>query len=289
MNGTHKKHSEVRRRAHSDMLRTKRKSEAPLLTEERDANGVRTKRRPPVRIPKEVQYAKPFFVVWTEGSERVDPVCIARSHAEAQRMVEALRAELKDYVAAGGSLRGEERSIEYFYSNHKGYVFEWDADAAIARRVRFHEDSFDEFNSQERLASDELFGRQLRVEVNAHIYSEPLENGEVRQMVLWGDMDSSSMAFAATEDGGIIYARFWRAIRARPYAMIETLRAIYTGGRAYDTIPSVADIEAAELEHHRLYEDDDSKSDQQAEREEEPSRPGSSSNTNDGVADGTDE
>lgn len=274
------------------MFRTKRKSEAPLLTKERDANGVRTKRRPPVRIPKEVQYAKPFFVVWTEDSDRIDPVCIARSHAEAQRMVDALRDELKDYVAAGGTLRGEERSIKYFYSNHKGYVFEWDADAAIARRVRFGEDSFDEFDSQERRASDELFGRQLRVEVNAHIYSEPLENGEVRQMVLWGDMDSSSMAFAATEDGGIIYARFWRAIRARPYAMIETLRTIYTGGRAYDTIPSVGDIEAAELEHRRLYhddDDDDSKSAEQAEREEEPSRPGSNSNTNDGVADGADE
>lgn len=205
----------------------------------------------------------PFFaVVFTKDSEEVNPVCFAKSYSDAQRKVDALRAELCAYTEAGGGLRGEERFTSFFCCDSKGNVFEWDWKEEKAKFTRYPTDPEASGYKEKRA------GKKIWVNIDEELYPR-IGEGYVRT-VLYGDITTASMVFSAKECATEeVHAGFWRNIRKLPYSTIEALREIYALVGDYQKIPTEDSIKKIA----KGLESDEEDSDPEVEKAEADSEP----------------
>lgn len=196
---------------------TKRKQyDAGSSLSERESSAERAKRRCE-RIKLQHSRYPPFFaIVWHRDWDGVSPVCFASSHWDAQRKVDALRAELDAYVSAGGDFRGEERTIRYGYATTDGDCWRSKPDGEKTP------DSESDEGSARRAA---------KVSIEDLLY----HRGDRRPLM--GDDDSASMEFAANQGVSRTRKRFWDNVKNLSYGTIQTLRSIYAVAGSYRAIP----------------------------------------------------
>ncbi len=173
--------------------------------------------------------AAPAFVVWEDDAgERPLAVYFAASHAQAIAAVVALKCELAAFNAAGGVMKGYERTMDYFYSDASGALY-LVTDAGEARPVR-HGDRHD--RKRFPVDADSDYHRRrgvLCVDIKSCLGVPTCEQ------------DTGALAWYVTQGyagGKKMKRRFWNAIGALPEHTIATLRAIYATNREYERVPA---------------------------------------------------
>lgn len=170
------------------------------------------------------------FTVWTQFDGDYAKYCVVDTHIEAHARVEALKKEAEAYIAAGGRLP---KGTFYFYTNRDGAVFDSSVeDGEVKWKLAVRTDNY---RDKGYTSKKEKIGTLIRVDMTK------ADDG------LWGEEHTSSMKFAATEDGGRISIAFWRNILKLDKKVIGVLRKVYTKGD-YNNLPTEADLEAEEKE-----------------------------------------
>lgn len=208
-----------------------------------------------------------FAIVWLKSWADIEPVCFAASHKDAHKKVEALNEELAAFIDAGGDLRGDEDSIEYFYTTSDGKRWKYTTDGEPPTPLLYVGGSENCLKDHYTTKADKV-GKQVTFDVKKHLYFIDLTTKKRRRCIFIAEQDNASMAAAvelsAVDENDDLVRNFWHNIRLMEPLQIETLRSIYEMGDYAEIPQSPHDADSEEEDY-----DDRVSSDQEEEESDD--------------------